>query len=232
MPPASTIVPTEDVLTADREAEIRAGYENWAEQLKAVLDTWLPQARTRGIEADWIDLEGDLAQVVRDYGSRAEAIVVAECVHHEGERARHCLHAALFDTGNPVLIVPPGNCHSFGRVIAVAWKDDERAPKAVLSSMPLLQRAERLHSLQAAEETEVGADSPAIFREHGLEAETHVVPSHNGSTGERLLAMAQQVGADLLVMGAYAHGEWREAILAGVTPYMLAHADLLVFMQH
>jgi len=38
--------------------------------------------------------------------------------------------------------------------------------------------------------------------------------------------------ADLIVMGAYAHGEWREAILGGVTHYMLDHADLPLLMRH
>ena len=36
----------------------------------------------------------------------------------------------------------------------------------------------------------------------------------------------------MLVMGAYAHSPFREALLGGVTRYMLAHADLPVLMRH
>jgi protein CrcB len=71
-PPATTIMPTEEVLTADRETEIRAEQDHWARQLKSVLDRWSSQPRTRDIEADWIDVEGDLAPIIREYGSRAE----------------------------------------------------------------------------------------------------------------------------------------------------------------
>jgi nucleotide-binding universal stress UspA family protein len=33
-------------------------------------------------------------------------------------------------------------------------------------------------------------------------------------------------------MGAYAHGEWREALLGGVTRYILDHGGLPVLMRH
>jgi nucleotide-binding universal stress UspA family protein len=34
------------------------------------------------------------------------------------------------------------------------------------------------------------------------------------------------------VMGAFAHGEWREMMFGGVTRTMLAQADLPLFMRH
>jgi nucleotide-binding universal stress UspA family protein len=40
------------------------------------------------------------------------------------------------------------------------------------------------------------------------------------------------LGADMLVMGAYAHSPLREMIFGGVTRYMLDHADLPVLMRH
>jgi nucleotide-binding universal stress UspA family protein len=59
-----------------------------------------------------------------------------------------------------------------------------------------------------------------------------VLPVGSGVFGEALLARAHVVGADMLVMGAYTHSAWRELVLGGVTRYMLAHADLPVFMRH
>jgi nucleotide-binding universal stress UspA family protein len=46
------------------------------------------------------------------------------------------------------------------------------------------------------------------------------------------LTKAHELGADMLVMGAYAHSPLREALLGGVTRHMLAHADLTVLMRH
>lgn len=77
MPPAAAILPSEEVLTADREAAIRAEQENWAGQLRAAVQRWEAGARVRGVRTDWLDVEGDAAEVVAEHGRRADAIVVA-----------------------------------------------------------------------------------------------------------------------------------------------------------
>jgi nucleotide-binding universal stress UspA family protein len=73
---------------------------------------------------------------------------------------------------------------------------------------------------------------PQILIDHGIRAELHVLPIGPGAFGQVLLENAHQLGADMLVMGAYAHSPLREALLGGVTRYMLAHADLPVLMRH
>jgi protein CrcB len=227
-PPMATILPSEEVLTANREAALRAEQENWAEQLRGVVDDWSSRGRGHGILTDWIDVEGDAAEIVTDHGRRADFIVVAHPANHENERARQCMHAALFDTECPVLVVPRGVEGALGHVIAIAWKDDERAYKAVRISLPILSKARSVHVLCAGGPAEM----PPILQEHDIAAELHSVPDGEGSTGERLLRTAHQVGADLLVMGAFAHGEWRELVFGGVTRTMLAKSDLPLLLRH
>ena len=65
-----------------------------------------------------------------------------------------------------------------------------------------------------------------------IRAELHVLPIGPGVFGQALLNKAHELGADMLVMGAYAHSPLREALLGGVTRHMLAHADLPVLMRH
>ncbi len=43
---------------------------------------------------------------------------------------------------------------------------------------------------------------------------------------------AEDIGADMVVMGAYGHSRFREAILGGATRNMLEQAELPVFMAH
>jgi len=71
-----------------------------------------------------------------------------------------------------------------------------------------------------------------VLLEHGIAAQLHVLRIGAEPFGETLLQAAHRLGADLLVMGAYAHSPLRELILGGVTRYMLEHADLPVFMRH
>ena len=73
---------------------------------------------------------------------------------------------------------------------------------------------------------------PDILVEHSVSAELHVLPVGPHQFGETLLQAAHACGADMLVMGAYAHAPMRRLILGGVTKYMLEHADLPVLMRH
>lgn len=228
MPPIAAILPSEEVLTKSRELSIQAEQENWAGQLRALVDTWTPSARRRGIRTEWLDVEGDAPEIVTDHGRRADAIVVVRPAVHESERIRDCMRAALFETESPVLVVPPGFKGPLGHIVAIAWKNDERAFKAVRASMPILQKATRVHVLCA----DPAAEMPPILQEHDIAAELHVVPKEGGTTGEQLLHAAHQVGADLLVMGAFAHGKWRELLFGGVTRTMLTKADLPLLMRH
>jgi protein CrcB len=225
-PPAAAILPSEEVLTASREASIRAEQEHWSEGLRTTFAAWA-HGRSRNVHTDWLDVEGDSAEIITNHGRQADAIVVARTDDHESERMRNCLHAALFDTETPVLVVPSSYRGQFGRIVAIAWKNDERAVKAVRASLPILRQAETVHVLCAGDV----ADAPVILEDHDILFVLQVIPKADGATGLQLLEAAHEVGADLIVMGAFAHGEWRERMFGGVTRTMLAEADLPLLMR-
>jgi protein CrcB len=227
-PPVAELMFADQAISPAEEAARRAAEMKWAGELRAMTEQWEILAKPQAITARFVEMEGDIAHLVGEHGRRADAAVVAGRTREPG-KARDALHAAIFDTSRAVLIVPPESRGEFGRVVAVAWKDDLRAPKAVLAAMPILAKAEAVHVLRARV---AEARVPAILEEHGIPAKAHAVPAHDGSVGAQLLNLAHELGADLLVMGAYAHGEWQEALLGGVTRYMLGHADLPVLMRH
>jgi nucleotide-binding universal stress UspA family protein len=227
-PPMAAILPSEEVLTADRATAIRAEQQGWSEQLRRVVEDLSPRLTGRGIRTDWVDVEGDAAEIVTQVGRLADAIVLARPAAHESERMRHCMHAALFDTECPVLLVPRGFDGPTGRVVAIAWKNDERAFKAIRASLPILRRADSVHILSAHRPAEL----PAILAEHDIGATLHSLPDKAGPVSGQLLRAAHEVGADLLVMGAFAHGEWREMMFGGVTRTLLAEADLPLLLRH
>ncbi|MFY9642699.1 MAG: fluoride efflux transporter CrcB [Rhodomicrobium sp.] len=227
-PPVAELMMPDQAMTHAEEARLRAAEETWAAELRAKTMLWVAEAKPGSIAAHFVETEGDIAHIVAEQGRRSIAAVIA-CSARESGNGRDALHAAIFDTSRPVLIAPPHSTGKFGRVVAVAWKEDMRAPKAVLAAMPILAKAEAVHVLRARV---AEAQVPDILREHGIRATAHAVPEHEGPVGAQILKLAHELGADLLVMGAYAHGEWREAILGGVTRYVLDHADLPVLMRH
>ncbi len=222
-PPLAEMMLADQSMTQGEEERLRSQEHVWADAAKAAVDRWAP---SKGVAADFIDVEGDMAHIVSERGRRSDAVVVPG--GKLSQRGRDALHAAIFDTSRAVLVAPPECTGEFGRVVAVAWKDDSRAPKAVLAAMPILAKAHAVHVLCAKVDE---AAVPAILEEHGIPAQAHAVQGH-GPVGEQLLRKAHELGADLIVMGAYAHGEWREALLGGVTRTMLDHADLPILMRH
>ncbi len=227
-PPVAELMMPDQAMTHAEEARLRASEAAWSNGVRAMTRLWEAEAKPSSITAHFVETEGDIAHIVGEQGRRSDAAVIA-CSARESGKGRDALHAAIFDTSRPVLIAPPQSTGKFGRVVAVAWKDDLRAPKAVLAAMPALAKAEAVHVLRARV---VEARVPAMLEEHGIRATAHAVPEHDGPVGAQLLKLAHELGADLLVMGAYAHGEWREALLGGVTRYVLDHADLPVLMRH
>jgi nucleotide-binding universal stress UspA family protein len=233
-PPLATIMPTEQILTREQEGRIRAEEGRRAEALRAIFDAWVGTAEERRIAAEWSDVEGRAGEVVGNWGRRADFLVLKRPGLRDPEPDRQALHAALFDTDRPVLIVPrkrsPG---PFGRRVAIAWRDDVRTTKAVLAAMRWLGHAERIDVLVGRREGAPEPRLPDILDEHGIGAELHVLAITGQRVfGEVLLAKAHELGSDMLVMGAFARNPARSLILGGVTRHMLAHADLPVFMRH
>jgi nucleotide-binding universal stress UspA family protein len=116
--------------------------------------------------------------------------------------------------------------------VAIAWRDEKRATRAVIPALRCLGAAEQVHVLMGVRPNAAPPEVPRILREHGIVPGLHLLPVGPEPFGQVLLEKAHQLSADLLVMGAYAHSPLRELIMGGVTRYMLAHADLPVLMRH
>jgi nucleotide-binding universal stress UspA family protein len=67
---------------------------------------------------------------------------------------------------------------------------------------------------------------------HGVKAEVTVLARTMPKISDVLARHCRDVDADLLVMGAYSHSRFREAILGGATRNMLEAAEIPVFMAH
>jgi nucleotide-binding universal stress UspA family protein len=201
--------------------------------LRAVFAEWLGAAKAAGITADWFDLEGAADEIMREWGQRADFIVLKRPGRHDADAQRNAIHTALFDTDRPVLVVPPEHSPiDFGRCVGLLWRDDRRTIKAVLAALRCLGHAEHVHVLAGARQGDPVPGLPDVLSEHGIAAELDVLPIGQETFGQVLLARAHELGADLLVMGAFVQNRVRTVILGGVTRYMLAYADLPVLMRH
>ena len=108
------------------------------------------------------------------------------------------------------------------RSVLIAWKDTTEARRAVADALPLLRKWD----VTVVEIVEEQADRPAALSRvkdvaawlsrHGVSA-SEQVPDECGEAGGLLERIASEVGAGVVVAGAYGHSRLREWILGGVT---------------
>jgi nucleotide-binding universal stress UspA family protein len=143
----------------------------------------------------------------------------------------------LFHTGRPLIVVPAGVTAFKAKRIVVAWDGTARAARALNDAMPLLTSAEYVELASVLKEKDLtrlvpGAEAAPHLSRHGIDATVANVDATNGDAGKALRNRATLVGADMIVMGAFAHSRWRQMVLGGVTDSMLAASELPVFMSH
>jgi len=131
-----------------------------------------------------------------------------------------------------VLVVPPGPSKPFGRSVAIAWRDDSRTAKAIIPALRVLGSAAYVHLLAGVHKGAEAPGVPAVLQDHDITSCLHVLPIGHDPFAKTMLAKLHEIGADMLVMGAYAHSPLREMILGGVTRYVFEHADVPVLMRH
>jgi nucleotide-binding universal stress UspA family protein len=147
------------------------------------------------------------------------------------------VEAALFDSGRPVLIVPPLTSEpaALGDTVVISWNGSTETARAVSFAMPFLIRARRVVVLTvegATVEGPSGEQIAATLRLHGVSATALTKEDERRSPGAAILAQARELGADLLVKGAYTQSRLRQMIFGGPTQHILEHAELPVLMAH
>lgn len=148
----------------------------------------------------------------------ADLTVVAK---PDGEAATKRLPGHLVaESGGPVLVVPdsaegcPGERH-----VAVAWNGAREAARAVRDAMPLIEAAGRVTLLLAKPKAEAEASAPrlqAMLAHHGATVD---VKREKGDmrAADILVSRAEEIEADVMVMGAFGRARLREVFTGGAT---------------
>lgn len=167
----------------------------------------------------------DLVVLTRPYGD--DATPDAEAV----------TEAALFEGSCPVLIVPDsGLPQTLGQKVMIAWNQSEEAMTAVRRALPLLKKAQSVEitvvdpSPHGPERSDPGGALCQMLTRHGVNVEISVLARTQPQISDILSRRALETGADMMVMGAYGHSRFREAILGGATRNMLEKSNIPVLM--
>ncbi|KAJ54887.1 universal stress protein [Actibacterium mucosum KCTC 23349] len=187
------------------------------------------------------------------------ALQTAAMPHVIGRRARFCdlvvlpkpygparsidheamAEAALFDSNTPVVFTPAGSDFTaMPKRVVVGWNQSAEALRAIRAALPMLQQADQVSVAiidpprHGPDRSDPGGLLAQMLGRHGVRAEISVLAKTLPRVSDVLLRHAGDFDADMIVMGAYGHSRFREAILGGVTRDMLGEAEVPVLMAH
>ena len=205
----------------DGRAQARAAFDDICGRM--------PEARFKAYTSRSADL-------VAWRGPGHDLILLERISREEGPKAQ-LLNAALFETGRPVLLLPPEPRTTPIRRPAVAWNGTAISARAIRSALPLLQPARHATLLIGSG---AGNIRPDPLREYlasyGVASVLHAYDSEHltaRARGRALIAAAVASGADLLVTGAF--GESAAGSILGLgraTQKLATAAPMPVLMQN
>lgn len=169
----------------------------------------------------------DLVVLPRPYGSS------------RGSEVEPVVEAALFEGHAPVLVVPDEfTPQGQPKTVMVAWNESTESMTAIRQALPFLQAADLVRIVvidpptHGPERSDPGGLLSQMLARHGVQCEIDVLSKTLTRVSDVLNRHAVDTSSDMIVMGAYGHSRFREAILGGATRNMLEKAAVPVFMAH
>jgi nucleotide-binding universal stress UspA family protein len=200
------------------------------------------ELRYRGIEGEWYLLEeGDLADLVAHANAVDLTILGQQPSTARGDSAGEFVpDAVVVEVGRPILVVPyAGKFETVGRRPLIAWDGSREAARALGDALPLLESTEAATVIYiGAREKQLERAQPALDRivrhlqRHAIAAGVEATRGGDVPISDLLLSRAADLGADMIVAGAYHHSPMREALLGGVSRELLRHMTVPVLMSH
>ncbi len=232
---------------------VRGRYRNFLSSNVSAMLAERDASATASVRADFaahVAAEGDPEaasfidlHAIADFSlaERARAYDLVVMSRHSAELSRE--HGAArpdavaLRCGRPVITVPKDYTGDiYAKPVVLAWDGKRAASRALGDALHLLRLEGPIFvaRIGTAEEPapEAGDDVIGLLGRHGIEARRILRPAGRKGIPHALVEICHEVGAGLLVMGAYEHSKLSEDLLGGVTKDILSLADLPVMMSH
>ncbi|HEX9462122.1 MAG TPA: universal stress protein [Alphaproteobacteria bacterium] len=188
-----------------------------------------------GVNFEWRQVRGTTVDVALQHGQYADLIIASQATTDEDTVLDIMPEELIMGAGRPVLLVPRyGKFPRIAERVLIAWNRTREAARAVHDALPLLKRAQSVRVMEVNPKGDhiAGADLATHLARHGVQAEVGSATASDMKIGDVILSRAADLGADLLVMGAYGHSRLREYTFGGVTLHILRHMTIPVLMSH
>jgi len=221
--------------------ETKAFFEENAGQSRQAFEK---ATNAAGAEAEWRRVESDspnIADDVIEHGLQADLLLISQRneLGNDGIESDFC-ERVVMESGRPVIVVPQnGKFKEIGEHVVVGWNASREATRAVFDALPMLGNAKETRLIWVDPQKQPGksgnlpgAEMAATLTRHGVRSIAEAMPTDGIGIGDALLNRASDLGADLIVMGAYGHTRLREFVFGGATRTVLDQMTVPVLMSH
>lgn len=229
---------TPDLMLSEMYAELSAEAAKQAVRLRNRLDKESVSWEVRVDETKFVDPPRAMALQAR----YADLSVMTAPTRgaDDAARVRAFFSALLFESGRPVLVIPPHYPAELPlRHVVVAWKPCREASRALHDALPLLAGATSIDVItvdpvigEMQHGADPGVDIATHLARHGLTVNVVNRPRGNQAVATALLRHAAESGAQLLIAGGYGHSRLREWVLGGTTRELLQAIHLPILFSH
>ncbi|MFD3190055.1 universal stress protein [Sedimentitalea sp. HM32M-2] len=221
-----------------QETLARANAE--AAEILAHANAVLGKSGVRWSADDGVAQIADLGRHVAHHARFSDLVVMPRPYGEDrGAEVEPIVEAALFEGHAPVLVVPDDyQPLSQPRTILAAWNESVEALNAIRRALPFMRNADLVRIVvidppsHGPERSDPGGLLSQMLARHGIKCEIDVLGKTMNRVSDILNRHATDTSADMMVMGAYGHSRFREAILGGATRNMLEKSAVPVFMAH
>ncbi|RQP21732.1 universal stress protein [Piscinibacter terrae] len=233
-----------DLRTSNRELAARAAraWDALKDRAESAAQSFRDACSAAGLgDVQVVIEEADTAASVLRHARFADLVLVGEARPDAaaGRERGEAIEQVVLHNPRPTLLWPDSApADSMARRILLAWDDSREATRAASDALPFLQRAEHVHALWADEgDLDAGKARERLdglyhwLHAHGVRCVVHVAQVKDGISAT-LRTRATEIGADLVVMGAWGRPRWAERVMGGATHGMLRTLDLPVLMSH
>ena len=217
--------------------------QGWAavkNRLKELESEFRAAMQNRALEVEWRCAEDFPTRFIVRQARACDIIVVGEAAR--GGLADPFVQVnpsdLVMQVGRPLLVVPEACNWLDLRSVLVAWKDTAEARRAVSDALPLLRKASEVTIVEIVEDEADRAaallrveDVAAWLSRHGVQA-SQQVPGPFSDAATQLERVASDVGAGVVIAGAYGHSRLSEWILGGVTRRLINPVNRCSLLSH
>ena len=183
----------------------------------------------------FVEEAGRQVDVIKRHGRLADMITVAK-PDRDRNLGHNTLKAALFHSGRPVLMCPPAKAAPsvLGAKVSIAWNGSAESARALSQCKSVLRAADTVWVLSNGADSGPGTSIDDLVSYLGLHGITATVERFDSKRkiGSELLRVSAELGADMMIMGAYGDSHERETVFGGNTQTIVDTATMPVLLNH